>query len=79
MMRTYYRMLLDRSEDDSAGKMKQFATYFTHGVTEGGGLRASIYKVHEATEIIAFKSDSSSSRNFCRQPDPRDRRWYHHR
>src|SRR6202521_3652614 len=29
MMRTYYRMLLDRSEDDSAGKMKQFATYFT--------------------------------------------------
>src|ERR1700731_337096 len=27
MMRTYYKMLLDRCEDDSAGKMKQFATY----------------------------------------------------
>src|ERR1700733_3301323 len=52
MMRTYYRMLLDRSEDDSAGKMKQFATYFTHGVRGGGNLRASIYKVHEATEIV---------------------------
>jgi tRNA-dihydrouridine synthase len=51
-MRTYYRMLLDRSEDDSAGKMKQFATYFTHGVRGGGNLRASIYKVHEATEIV---------------------------
>src|SRR5580704_1635895 len=52
MMRTYYRMLLDRCEDDSAGKMKQFATYFTHGVRGGAHLRASIYKVHEATEIL---------------------------
>src|SRR5262249_24176483 len=32
MMRTYYRMLVERVEDDCAGKMKQFATYFTHGV-----------------------------------------------
>jgi tRNA-dihydrouridine synthase B len=52
MMRTYYRMLLDRCENDSAGKMKQFATYFTHGVRGGSHLRASIYKVHEATEIV---------------------------
>src|SRR5579863_4080383 len=43
MMRTYYAMLLDRSEDDSAGKMKQFATYFTHGVRGGAALRTSIY------------------------------------
>ena len=52
MMRTYYKMLLDRREDDSAGKMKQFATYFTHGVRGGAHLRASIYKVHQATEIL---------------------------
>jgi tRNA-dihydrouridine synthase len=52
MMRTYYQMLLDRSEDDSAGKMKQFATYFTHGIRGGAHLRASIYKVHQATEIL---------------------------
>ena len=52
MMRTYYKMLLDRREDDSAGKMKQFATYFTHGIRGGAHLRASIYKVHEANEIL---------------------------
>jgi tRNA-dihydrouridine synthase len=52
MMRTYYRMLMDRSEDDAAGKMKQFATYFTHGVRGGAHLRASIYKVSEATQIV---------------------------
>src|SRR5689334_13361923 len=28
MMRTYYSMLLARAEPDTAGKMKQFATYF---------------------------------------------------
>src|SRR5438270_4056146 len=31
MMRRYYAMLLERRERDSVGKMKQFATYFTHG------------------------------------------------
>jgi nifR3 family TIM-barrel protein len=35
MMRTYYQMLLARAEDDSVGKMKQFATYFTHGIRGG--------------------------------------------
>ena len=52
MMRTYYAMLLDRSEDDSAGKMKQFATYFTHGVRGGAQLRTSIYHAREATAIL---------------------------
>lgn len=52
MMRTYYRMLMDRREDDAAGKMKQFATYFTHGVRGGAHLRASIYKVSEAAQIV---------------------------
>ena len=52
MMRTYYAMLVQRSEDDSVGKMKQFATYFTHGVRGGAQLRASIYQTHESAAII---------------------------
>src|ERR1700685_483194 len=47
MMRRYYEMLIDRGEKDSTGKMKQFATYFTHGVRHGAVLRASIYKAQE--------------------------------
>ena len=35
MMRQYYDMLIARREDDAVGKMKQFATYFTHGVRNG--------------------------------------------
>lgn len=51
MMRTYYAMLLDRGEDDAIGKMKQFATYFTHGVRGGAQLRVRIYQAKEAVRI----------------------------
>ena len=51
-MRRYYAMLIDRGEKDSTGKMKQFATYFTHGVRHGSMLRASIYKAQEAAAIL---------------------------
>ena len=52
MMRQYYDMLLERREKDSVGKMKQFATYFTHGVRHGGQLRASIYHAQEPAAIL---------------------------
>ena len=52
MMRTYYSMLIDRDERDVVGKMKQFATYFTHGVQHGAKLRGDIYHVNDPREIL---------------------------
>jgi tRNA-dihydrouridine synthase B len=52
MMRRYYAMLLERAEKDTVGKMKQFATYFTHGIRHGAHLRANIYHAHEAQAIL---------------------------
>ncbi|MDQ6677313.1 MAG: tRNA dihydrouridine synthase DusB [Acidobacteriota bacterium] len=52
MMRTYYQMLIDREERDTVGKMKQFATYFTHGVAHGAKLRGDIYHVQEPRAIL---------------------------
>ena len=52
MMRQYYSMLVERREKDATGKMKQFATYFTHGVRHGSHLRASIYKAQEPAAIL---------------------------
>src|ERR1700694_4437081 len=46
IMRRYYGMLEDHRAMDAVGKMKQFATYFTHGVRNGSQLRASIYHAH---------------------------------
>ena len=52
IMRRYYAMLMERGERDTAGKMKQFATYFTHGVRHGAQLRASIYQAQNPQEIL---------------------------
>jgi nifR3 family TIM-barrel protein len=52
MMRSYYAMLMERGEKDTVGKMKQFATNFTHGVRHGAQLRASIYQEHEPAPIL---------------------------
>ena len=54
MIRSYYAMLLEqdkRNEAETAGKMKQFASYFTHGVRNGARLRADIYHAHAPAEI----------------------------
>jgi tRNA-dihydrouridine synthase B len=52
LMKRYYRMLVDHQSTDIVGKMKQFATYFTHGVRNGSKLRVDIYHAHTPGEII---------------------------
>ena len=52
MMRTYYALLIERQEPDCTGKMKQFATYFTHGIRHGAQLRAAIYHAAEPRQIL---------------------------
>jgi nifR3 family TIM-barrel protein len=54
MMRTYYEMLIQRDESDTVGKMKQFATYFSHGVRHGAQLRSAIYHEHDAAGILSL-------------------------
>jgi tRNA-dihydrouridine synthase len=53
MMRDYYRMLIEEGNPEAAGKMKQFATYFSHGVRDGAQLRAAVHQARTAEEIIA--------------------------
>jgi tRNA-dihydrouridine synthase B len=52
IMKTYYAMLHQQAAPDAVGKMKQFATYFTHGVRNGSKLRVEIYRSLEATQIL---------------------------
>jgi nifR3 family TIM-barrel protein len=52
MMRTYFSMLIENGERDMVGKMKQFATYFTHGVRNGAKLRGEIYHIQEGPRIL---------------------------
>jgi tRNA-dihydrouridine synthase B len=52
IMKVYYEMLDEEGESDAIGRMKQFATYFTHGVRNGSKLRTAIYHAHEVTEVL---------------------------
>jgi nifR3 family TIM-barrel protein len=52
MMKTYFLMLQAQGEPDAIGKMKQFATYFTHGVRNGSKLRTEIYRAQEVARIL---------------------------
>src|SRR5579862_3015054 len=54
IMRRYYGMLEEHRAMDAVGKMKQFATYFTHGIRNGSQLRASIYHAHSTAEILGM-------------------------
>ena len=53
IMRSYFQMLVDQYAMDTVGKMKQFTTYFTHGVRNGSKLRVAIYGERDAGQIIA--------------------------
>jgi nifR3 family TIM-barrel protein len=77
LIRTYFKMLLEEAEasqalpkdarmGETAGKMKQFASWFTHGVPGGAKLRAAIYHARTGTEVLrevdsffAARQDSS--------------------
>ncbi|HLH41319.1 MAG TPA: tRNA dihydrouridine synthase DusB [Bryobacteraceae bacterium] len=52
LMRRYFEMLTAHGSPDAAGKMKQFATYFTHGVRNGSRLRAEIYHASDPAAIL---------------------------
>jgi nifR3 family TIM-barrel protein len=64
MIRSYFKMLLDEAEatrdlprdarmGETSGKMKQFATWFTHGVAGGAKLRAAIYQARTGADVLA--------------------------
>jgi nifR3 family TIM-barrel protein len=53
LIRTYYAMLVEEDIPGSVGKMKQFASWFTHGVRNGAELRRQVQSAREAAEVLA--------------------------
>jgi len=64
MIRAYFAMLLAEAEasqalpkaarmGETSGRMKQFATWFTHGVPGGAKLRAGIYQQRTGAGVLA--------------------------
>ena len=52
MIRTYFAMLVEEKMAGAEGKMKQFASWFTHGVPHGAHLRKAVYEAKSGEEIL---------------------------
>jgi tRNA-dihydrouridine synthase B len=55
MIRDYFLMLIEETDERAAisGRMKQFASWFTHGVPGGAILRKSIYEAKTSEAVLA--------------------------
>jgi tRNA-dihydrouridine synthase B len=53
LLSSYFRSLIVAEMPDAVGKMKQFASLFTHGVRNGSELRHTVHHAHNATEILS--------------------------
>jgi tRNA-dihydrouridine synthase B len=62
MIRTYFQMLIEEELPDAVGKMKQFASWFTHGVPGGAALRKAIYESKSAVDILGRVEEFFESR-----------------
>jgi tRNA-dihydrouridine synthase B len=58
LIRTYFQMLIEEADSatgehrEAQGKMKQFASWFTHGVPGGAHLRKAIYEAKGAAAVL---------------------------
>ena len=52
LIRTYYEMLVAEDIPGSIGKMKQFASWFTHGVRNGSELRRQVQSAASPREVL---------------------------
>jgi len=68
LLSNYFRSLISADMPDAIGKMKQFASLFTHGVRNGGDLRHAVHHAHTTAEILDrvdtfFAAATSSAAN----------------
>jgi tRNA-dihydrouridine synthase B len=57
LIRTYYQMLAEEENPGALGKMKQFASWFTHGVRNGADLRRRVQSANHPREVLALVDD----------------------
>jgi tRNA-dihydrouridine synthase B len=52
LIHSYYAMLIEEDMPGAIGKMKQFASWFTHGVRNGAELRRSVQSAQTARDVL---------------------------
>jgi tRNA-dihydrouridine synthase B len=57
LIRDYYAMLIEEETPGAIGKMKQFASWFTHGVRNGTELRRRVQSAKDPQQVLARVED----------------------
>jgi nifR3 family TIM-barrel protein len=75
----YYRQILGANLPDGVGKMKQFACWFTHGITNGSELRKIVHSARTPAEVVDnvesfFARAAADGGNAAHEPDSGYRR-----
>jgi tRNA-dihydrouridine synthase B len=65
LLSEYFRSLIAANMPDAMGKMKQFATLFTHGIRNGGELRQSVHHSCTTAEILDRVDEFFASTPAC--------------
>ena len=52
LIKSYFQLLFEEETPGAIGKMKQFASWFTHAVPYGAALRKSIYETKSTEEVM---------------------------
>jgi tRNA-dihydrouridine synthase B len=52
LIKSYFQLLFEEETPGAIGKMKQFASWFTHTIPYGATLRKSIYESHDESEVM---------------------------
>jgi nifR3 family TIM-barrel protein len=52
LIKSYFQLLFEEETPGAIGKMKQFASWFTHAIPHGAALRKSIYEAESEREVM---------------------------
>jgi len=52
LIKSYFQLLFEEETPGAIGKMKQFASWFTHAIPYGAALRKSIYESQDESEVM---------------------------
>jgi nifR3 family TIM-barrel protein len=69
LIKSYFRLLFEEETPGAIGKMKQFASWFTHAIPHGAALRKSIYESQSESEVMARIEDFFQSTLAASSPE----------
>ena len=70
LIKSYFQLLFEEETPGAIGKMKQFASWFTHAIPYGAALRKSIYESQTESEVMRRIEEFFHTALHASQEDP---------